>query len=111
MRRALLVVATASFVGFFAFINLATWYQRGSVGVLTAIRPDGLYVRGVVAGSPADDAGFETGDRIVARDGLRLADGLDMRVVVANTPPYKATVWQLERNGVPLTRTDEARLW
>lgn len=105
MRRALLILATASFAGYFAFLYLALYYERDSIGAAWEFRPGGLYLRTVTPSRPAAVAGFEAGDRIVAMDGLAIGDVNDMRVAVANVPPDTATTWQLERRGASLTTT------
>jgi hypothetical protein len=104
VRRALLILATASFVGYFAFLHLSLYYERDSLGVAWGVRPGGLYLRGVRASGPAAAAGFQADDRIVAMNHIAVGDANDMRVVVANIP-RTATTWQLERNGAPLTLT------
>ena len=108
MRRALLILATASFVGYFAFLNSTFYYGRGPMGLSWVTRPSGLYATIVEAGSPAARAGIIDGDRLVSGHGLAIADVQDINVVNANLPVGAPTVWQLERAGLPVTVTLEA---
>lgn len=52
----------------------------------------------IVSGGPADRAGFQAGDRIVAIDGVKVADWRDVqKTVVAN--PGKRLVFEVARQG------------
>lgn len=105
MRKALLVLATASFVGYFAFLQLALYYERESIGASWEVRDVGLYLRTVSPSRAAGLDGFAAGDRIVAMDELAIGDMNDMRVAIANLPPDTPTTWQVERHGATLTLT------
>jgi len=105
VKRALLVLATASFVVYFAFLILAIYYGREPLGLASAVRPSGNYIVRVSPDFPMAKAGFADGDRIVSGMGLPITDAKDLLVVNANLPLHVATSWQLEKNGSPITAT------
>jgi serine protease Do len=63
----------------------------------------GVLVGDVVENSPAEKAGLQRGDVIVAFDGKDVSDVLSLRNMVANTLPDKAVVINIIRDGQPET--------
>ena len=59
----------------------------------------GALVAQVVTGSPAEKAGIEQGDVIVAFDGKEVADSKDLPRIVASTPVGKSVTVKLSREG------------
>jgi serine protease Do len=59
----------------------------------------GALVAQVVTGSPAEKAGIEQGDVIVAFDGKEVADSKDLPRIVASTPVGKTVTVKLSREG------------
>jgi Do/DeqQ family serine protease len=84
---------------------------RGYMGVLPGeITPDlaesfgidenmGVLINQVVPESPADRAGFERGDIVVAFDGKNITDVTDFRLKVADTPVEKRVRVDVLRDG------------
>jgi serine protease Do len=64
----------------------------------------GALVAQVISGSPAEKAGIEQGDVIVAFDGKEIADSKDLPRMVASTPVGKAVTLKLSRDGKTLDR-------
>ncbi|MDH5526025.1 MAG: ChaN family lipoprotein [Nitrospirota bacterium] len=56
--------------------------ERVMLGVSLDPRDDGLFVRGVLPGSPAADAGVAEGDRLVSLDGNALSDMADVKAAM-----------------------------
>jgi len=62
-------------------------------------RPRGALVAGVTAGSPADNAGFKTGDVIVAYGNVAIEDSSDLPPLVGATHPGETRSFTVMRNG------------
>jgi serine protease Do len=60
---------------------------------------EGALVRGVVIGSPAEKAGVEPGDFIVAWNGEKLADAQQLSQSIADTAPGTRATMTVIRNG------------
>lgn len=76
--------------------------ERLPVGKAALLQPRrSPIVSRVLAGSPAQRAGVREGDRLVALDGLPLADTADLRRRVAATRPGTPVRIDLERDGTP----------
>jgi serine protease Do len=63
----------------------------------------GVLISGVEAGSPADEAGLEDGDVIVAFNGNRVDDPDDLRDLVRDTEPGEKVEIEIVRDGETLT--------
>jgi uncharacterized iron-regulated protein len=72
------------------------------LGVLLDDDRDGPRVREVVAGSVAERAGVQPGDRLVAAAGLRLASAADLISTVKKQPPGTWLPLKVERSGQEL---------
>jgi serine protease Do len=64
----------------------------------------GALVAQVISGSPAEKAGIEQGDVIVAFDGKEIGDSKDLPRTVASTPVGKAVTVRVSRDGKLLDR-------
>lgn len=85
--------------------------SRGSLGVtIQPLTPEiiqrlglqnaqGALISSVVAGSPADRAGLQSGDVITAFNGTAVADPNSLRNAVASTPPGTDVTLTIRRNG------------
>ncbi len=62
-------------------------------------RTDGVLVVRVAGGSPADDAGIEPGDIIVAVDGQRVQDVQDLNVLILDAETGQKLSVEVERGG------------
>jgi S1-C subfamily serine protease len=60
---------------------------------------EGALIRGVVLGSPAEKAGIEPGDFVVAWNGQKLADAQQLSQSIADTPPGTEATMTVIRNG------------
>lgn len=90
--------------------DLDIWPLPENVG-MTVERDDGLRVTAIEPGSPADAAGVQAGDVLVAADGRRLFSQADFRGVLHRGPRGKGRielVWQRdgEVHGAPLRVRD-----
>lgn len=65
---------------------------------------DNVYVVDVVAGSPASDAGWQSGDRFVQIDGTNVEDGEDVSRLTSENAGRETTV-VLDRQGEAVTTT------
>lgn len=101
--RWLLALATASFVAYFAFTAFSVHMTREAAGVYFEFRNNQTFLSRIVPDSPADRAGLEAGDHVLAITGIPLRRVLDQRVAVANFPVGAPTVWEVERNGQRVT--------
>ena len=72
------------------------------LGVLLEDEQDGPRVREVVAGSVAERAGVQPGDRLLAAAGLRLASAADLIYAVKKQPPGTWLPLKVERSGQEL---------
>ena len=113
MRRPLLALATASFVGYFLFLHFAVYYGREPLGFFTDVRADGVYLTSITPGRPAANAGFKAGDRLVTMNGLRIHSQEDMTLLLAMVPLQQVTTWTIERAGavIPLQVRALRRQW
>lgn len=93
-------------------IMTASCASRGWLGVELSAQPDGSSrVRRVVEKSPAEAAGLQAGDRIVAIDGIRLGDASNEGALVrvqAGMKPGTSVTYSIERGGE--TRSVQVRL-
>jgi carboxyl-terminal processing protease len=97
------------------FGKRATGYQQAfgdkdvrytDIGLLTITTPQGIFVKGVLAGSPADNAGIWVGDRILEVDGKPFEPvksfldkaGKPIQILIQTTPEPSS---QQERTVVP----------
>lgn len=106
-RRWWLGIATASFLGYWAFLSASVHYARDPFGLVFGYEPDGTYVTGVAPGLPADRAGIKRGDRVITAAGLPVYDRFDLIVLQAAYPIGRPAPWALTRAGVPITVTIE----
>ncbi|MBD3168329.1 MAG: Do family serine endopeptidase [candidate division Zixibacteria bacterium] len=60
---------------------------------------EGVIIGQVIPDSPAEEAGFETGDVIVEFDGTKITDLKQFRFRVAETPPNREVEVKIIRNG------------
>ena len=113
MRRTLLALATASFVGYFLFLHSVVYYGPEPLGLFPYLRADGVYLSHVTPGLPADQAGFRAGDRIVSMNGLPIRDASDFALLLAIMPIHAASDWQIGRaeTVIPLTVRPLGRQW
>lgn len=74
-------------------------FEVGTIGVLPAVNPT---IRSVVAGEPADRAGFKAGDAIVAVNGRRTVFGAQVSEAIAKHPEQPIQV-TLRRGGQELS--------
>lgn len=113
MRRLLLALATASFVGYFLFLHFTVYYGREPIGLFTDFRADGVYLTYVTPGQPAGQAGLMAGDRLVTMNELVIRTAADMALLFATMPLGTTTAWSVERAGtvVPLTVRPMGRRW
>jgi putative serine protease PepD len=74
--------------------------ERPFLGVTTAPAAGGASVVSVVAGGPADRAGLEPGQDVIARvEGRRIRDPSDVAQAIADKKPGDRVKIDLERNG------------
>ena len=108
--RTLRVFATASFVAYFAFLELSIAYEAEPVGINTGA---GAHVESIIPGTAAAAAGFMVGDRVVSMHGLPITDAYDMSIALANVPLGTTISWEIERNGrsLGLTTAPLGRRW
>jgi len=113
VRRTLLALATASFVGYFLFLHSVVYYGPEPLGLFPYLRADGVYLSHVTPGLPADQAGFRAGDRIVSMNGIPIRDASDITLLFAIMPLQVASDWQIGRGEtvIPLTVRPLARQW
>jgi len=78
--------------------------QMGFIGSEIRNRP-GIDVTAVAKGSPADIAGLQPGDIIVAIDGVRIESASKTLDMIAETEPGTTLTIELSRDGQPLTIT------
>ena len=85
------------------FTNI--WYTGGWVGV-ELDRPGGeeygpMTVTRVVEGSPAESAGIQAGDLLIAMNGIELAEGNDEKIKAdrASWKPGSSVTWTMQRDG------------
>ncbi|MCS5617171.1 MAG: trypsin-like peptidase domain-containing protein, partial [Pirellulales bacterium] len=77
---------------------------------------DSVVVRDVADGSPADTAGFKTGDRIISLDGADVANALRLRGLLGIYPDGHSVPVMVDRDGsesvleVTLTAPERAKL-
>ncbi len=76
-------------------------FEIGSIGVLPDTHP---YVDSVAAGSPAEEAGLQAGDVIVAVNGTRMTFQQELRDIIAANAEQPLTI-ELTRGGQPMTVT------
>ena len=60
---------------------------------------DGALIDSVVAGQPADEAGLEKGDVVVALEGDRVTDGIALIVAIRTHQPGETLAFTVERDG------------
>ena len=113
MRRPLLALTTASFVGYFLFLYFTVYYGREPLGLFPDFRTDGVYLTYVTPGRPAGQAGFKAGDRLVTMNELSIHDSTDMGLVLATVPLQQTSAWTIERAGtiIPLAMRPLGRRW
>ena len=93
-------ISAASFLGYFGLVTFSTWYPPASVGVgIGTAGANGLIVASVTAGSDADHAGVQPGDRLVAINGRRLRSARDQRALSASVSVGEERTWLFERSG------------
>jgi uncharacterized iron-regulated protein len=68
------------------------------LGVLLKVKPAGLVVKGVIPGSPAQKAGVEPGDVLIAVDGKKLATPKGIHDAI-KAGPYQPHRYRLLRQG------------
>ena len=80
------------------------------VGVRIADSEDGVAIREVRSGTPADRAGFKAGDVVVSFDGEEIRSARQLTRVVDETPPGRSVTAVVMRDGSrqTLTVTPEA---
>ncbi len=72
------------------------------LAMAAGIRPaDGIAVRSVMPGSPADKAGLKSGDVLVKYQGRPIDQVYRMRTAIALTPPNSDAVIEVIRDGKP----------
>ncbi|MBU1212026.1 MAG: RIP metalloprotease RseP [Alphaproteobacteria bacterium] len=82
---------------------IAGKHKRPTIGIRYAVEP---IVAGVVAGDPADKAGFQPGDRVVRMNGQDINDFNQLQEIVGNSNGREISV-VVEREGreIPLSVT------
>jgi S1-C subfamily serine protease len=78
---------------------------RGYLGVSVADASPGATITAVVPSSPADRAGLQTGDVIVAINGQDIGDASDLVDTVQSHKPGERITLTVSRNGANMTRT------
>jgi serine protease Do len=78
--------------------ELAEEYGLGKGGT----RARGAFVRQVVSGTPAERAGVQPGDVVLAIDGRAVDSAVDLRRTLGAIRPGTAVVLQINRRGKPL---------
>jgi serine protease Do len=73
--------------------------RGGYLGVHLAASKDGVLVTAVMHGSPAEKAGLEAGDRIVAVDGRSVATEKDLREALHGLDAGKKVTVEIKRDG------------
>ena len=81
----------------------------GKLGLQVQQDDDGLVVSGIVPGSPADAAGLELGDRLLALDGTELESAADAAEPIATIKPGSSAELKYERDGEPRSVQIEPR--
>ena len=74
-------------------------YPIIGANVNTGTASKGAVLRDVTAGGPAEEAGLEGGDRIVAVDGKRVQDGVSLIVAIRTHRPGETIDLTILRNG------------
>lgn len=106
-------LASASFIGYFAFIHLNLYYERQSYYFVREMRSNGIHAARVSPGGPADRMGLQPGDRLVAMNGLRIDNGNDFSAAMANEAIGVPGKWLVERDGQTIALATPAlpRVW
>jgi eukaryotic-like serine/threonine-protein kinase len=98
-------IIAASFLGFFALVTYSTIWGVQRLGVNTDYRGDRMLLRIVAAGSPAERAGLQVGDQLLAVDGRTIHNGPDWEVIGANLEAGQPYHLEIERGGKRLEIT------
>lgn len=86
----------------------ASMASRGWIGLETDKDASGAYVvKGVVAGSPAEKAGFQKGDVLLALNGIRFAEANqeDLKAAKKAMVPGKQVAYTVKRAGAEKSLT------
>jgi tRNA A-37 threonylcarbamoyl transferase component Bud32 len=106
--------AAASFVALFLFVVFVTLRGPQDIDELGGqFTGEAMEIRDVLAGTPAERAGFRVGDRVLAIDGQPVASSQDASAVTANMVVGRPQKWEIERRGerVVLSFVPERRTW
>lgn len=76
-------------------------FEIGEIGVLPTVHPQ---IRGIVPGEPAQQAGLQANDVVVAVNGAPMTFSIELREAIAKSPEQPMTL-SLLRNGAPLEIT------
>jgi len=111
-----LVGLAGSYLAYFALLFHCDIRRIEPPGFLAEFRPRGLYVREVAAGSPADQAGLQAGDRVVAALGRTIRTHGDWAIVERNLELWAPIPLVAERGAASLTfqitlGPDSGRYW
>ncbi len=99
-NRIILVALTATVL---AFLGMQMWQEAYAsfrrIGITVTFRGDQLFVDQVFPGMPAERAGLEPGDRIVAVDGVPTRSSVDYDEVASGFRRGRTVPFTIERQG------------
>ncbi len=99
-------LVAASFLAFIALIFYQFfWGPSGATGIQADFRDEGIVVRTVLTNSPAERAGVQPRDRLVAVDGQVVRNVHDWQATRANTELGRPERWEIVRGGERLQLT------
>ena len=75
-------------------------FERGYIGITARHSPtqNGIYVKKVIKGSPADKAGLQQGQRIIEVDGVPIGTEHDLKWSIAQAEPGENLVIEIMAN-------------
>ncbi len=92
-------LCAALFLGYFGLLIFSI-FNTVSVGIgIESAGANGLIVARVTAGSEAEHAGVQRGDRLVAINGRSLHTAREQRAFTASASPGEPSTWFFERSG------------
>jgi hypothetical protein len=90
----------ASFLAYFALVDYTLWSGPGPVGIGVEYGQRGAVLSDIGPGSPAERAGLQPGDRLVAVNGLAVHHALEWNVVGTNFESNRPQRFEIERDGL-----------
>ncbi|MGB8656365.1 MAG: Do family serine endopeptidase [Candidatus Zixiibacteriota bacterium] len=81
--------------------------DKNSAEALNLPSSEGVLVRTIQSGTPAEEVGIKTGDVIVGFNGHKVENGQDFRIMVAEAGPGQKVTLDIIRDGRKLSKTLE----